>query len=178
MEPGFYLIELRRKHTPCERAKRKTRKRAHPRPFRKRDGPADGPLLDISNRHTVFGVLFRNLDGPPADFQPGGERVESDVHVFFRDAGNVEFGGDLSGQKRGSKCRLAERVDRCDSLTLVPSGESLNSTLAQKAVRVIHCPGDRGCGGLTSIAASSRRVLERERALAPPAARRVPKASL
>jgi hypothetical protein len=108
MEPGFNLIKLRRKHTPCEKAKRKTRKRrAHPRPFRKRDGPTDGPLLDISNRHAVFGVFLRNLDGPPADFQPGGERVESDVHVFFRDAGNVEFGGNLSGQKRGSKCRLS-----------------------------------------------------------------------
>jgi len=74
MELGFNLIE------PCA--------------LRQRDGPTDGPLFDVSDRHPVFDVSLHDLDRPPADFQPSGERVVRDVHVFLLDAGYVELGGD------------------------------------------------------------------------------------
>ena len=85
-----------------------------------------------------------------------------DVHVLFRNAGNVELGGHLLYPKKGGEAQNAVSMSTsiAATLTLVPSADSLNSTLRERVV-VSYVRIYIGHGQLTSIAVSSKQVPER-----------------
>jgi hypothetical protein len=61
-----------------------------------------------------------------------------DVHVLFLDAGNVELGGDLLCPKKGeAQNAVSMSTSIAATLTLVPSADSLNSTLRGGGGRII-----------------------------------------
>ena len=51
-----------------------------------------------------------------------------DVHIFFRNSGNVELGGNLLRREQAQNTVVIS-ASIAATLTLVPSGESLNSIL-------------------------------------------------
>lgn len=97
-----------------------------------------------------------------------------DIHIFFRYAGNIKLGGDLSCENAGSKFGLDRCVDCCDSHPRAVR-RILEFHTTQEVV-VSFRPRTDGRRGLTSIAASSEEALVR--VLARPAAWMAPKASL
>ena len=55
------------------------------------------------------------------------------VHVFFGNAGNIELGGNLLHEET-VQIMVAMNVSIAKGLTLLPSADSLNSTLHRRAV--------------------------------------------
>ena len=174
MEPGFYLVELGTQIHLVRERNANVKTKTHSCPFWQRDSPTDGSLFHIPNHRAFIDVCLRDLDSPPANFQPCGDRVVGDIHIFFLHAGNVKLGGDLSCENAGLKSGLDKRVDCCDSHPRAICG-ILEFHTTQKVVVSFH-PHTDGRRGLTSIAASSEEVLVR--VLARPAAWMVPRASL
>jgi hypothetical protein len=83
-----------------------------------------------------------------------------DIHILLVDAGNVELGGNLLC---ALKCDLHEHIDRCNPHPSAIGG-LLELHTTRKAV-VSYARAHMGGRELTSIAASSKEVLERAAAL-------------
>ena len=88
-----------------------------------------------------------------------------DVHILFLNAGNVELGGNLLCPKREAQNAVSMSTSIAATLTLVPSADSLNSTLCRRWSYHVFAHIYMGRRELTSIAVSSKEVPERALAL-------------